>query len=157
MAQYYFAYGADMDLDDLGLRCDLRRRQRIQFAKWFPAVLPGYELYCNIPSSYRSGGIFNVIPNPKAQVHGVVYELHAGDTISTMMVKEGQSKSYLLHILEVKTVKGKLHPALVLQGTPTSRKLKPSPAYVDVVIDAARKHRLPAEWIAHLQTFAPEL
>ncbi len=154
MAQYYFAYGADLDPEDLGLRCELKRRQRIRFAKSFPAVLKGFRLVCNIPSRYRRGGIFNVVPDPGAEVHGAIYELHPGDTISTALMKEGESTNYLLTINSVETSKGKIVPALVLHAEAANKHLTPTDSYLDVVIRAARRHGLPAKWITTLQGMA---
>ncbi|OGR88894.1 MAG: hypothetical protein A2992_09485 [Elusimicrobia bacterium RIFCSPLOWO2_01_FULL_59_12] len=154
MAQYYFAYGADLDSEDLGLRCEIRRRQRVRFAKSSPAVLKGFRLVCNIPSHYRQGGIFNILPDPADAVHGVVYELHPGDAISAAMVKEGESSNYLLGINTVLTAKGKTLQALVLRAEAKSKSLTPSPAYLEVVIRAARRHGLPPEWITRLRDMA---
>jgi hypothetical protein len=154
MAQYYFAYGADLDPEDLGLRCEYRRRQRIRFAKSTPAVLKGFRLVCNIQSQYRRGGIFNILPDPSSEVHGVIYELLPGDAISAMMIKEGESSNYLLAVNTVRTSKGEEIQALVLRADAKSKSLTPSPAYLNVVIQAARHHHLPPEWIAKLSAMA---
>ena len=151
MAQYYFAFGADMDPEDLGLRCEVRRRQRIRFAKSTPAVLKGYRLLCNIPSLYRRGGIFNIVADAKSSVHGVVYELHPGDCISTAMIKEGEGKEYLLAVVTVQTSQGENIPALALRANSESKALQPAPAYLKIVVQAAQRHRLPPEWISRLQ------
>jgi len=151
MAQYYFAYGADLDPEDLGLRCEYRRRQRVRFAKSSPAVLKGFRLICNIPSHYRLGGIFNIVPDPAGVVHGVVYELHPGDAISAAMIKEGESTNYLLAVNSVQTARGKTLQALVLRAEAKSKSLIPSPAYLEVVVRAARRHGLPPEWISRLR------
>jgi hypothetical protein len=151
MAQYYFAYGADLDPEDLGLRCEVRRRHRVHFAKSTPAILKGFRLVCNIPSNYRRGGIFNIVPDPAGKVHGVAYELHPGDAISTSVMKEGESTNYLLAILTVEIAGAKEIPALVIRAEAKSKLLSPSPEYLQVVIKAARRHKLPVEWITHLQ------
>ncbi len=152
MATYYFAYGADLDPEDLGLRCSMRRRQHVRFAKSTPAYLKGYKLTANIPSHYRQGGIFNITPDPEGTVHGAVYELHAGDTISAAMMKEGEGASYLLAVETVHAAKGKTFQALVLRADAAGKTLMPSQSYLDVVLKAAKKHKLPAEWIATLQS-----
>ncbi len=154
MAQYYFAYGADLDPEDLGLRCEVRRRQRVRFAKSTPAVLKGFRLVCNIPSHYRRGGIFNIVPDLAGVVHGVVYELHAGDTMSAAIIKEGEGVNYLLAVNKVHTTKGEDVPALVLRAEAKSKALAPSPTYLDVVVRAARRHGLPPEWITSLKEMA---
>jgi hypothetical protein len=154
MPQYYFAYGADLDPEDLGIRCEVRRRQRIRFAKSTPATLKGFRLICNIPSHYRRGGIFNIIPDPAGVVHGAVYELHPGDAISTSVLKEGEGVNYLLAVNTVRTSKGKDLPAMIMRAEATSKALTPSPSYLQVVIRAAKKHGLPAAWIASLQSMS---
>jgi hypothetical protein len=151
VAQYYFAYGADMDIDDLGLRCELRRRGRMRFARSTAGFIKGFSLVCNITSRHRQGGIFNIVPDPAGAVHGVLYELHPGDLISTTLIREGESKSYYLAACEVTTRSGKVHPAVVLCGDAKSKALKPTPSYVDVVSKAAQNHGLPREWIETLR------
>jgi|GEM_PF-3056040 hypothetical protein len=153
MKQYYFAYGADMDPEDLELRCDMRRRQRVRFARSYKAVLEGFRLVCNLHSTYRRGGIFNLAVDPKGIVHGVAYELHPGDTISSMMIKEGESKNFLLSVMSVRVGRSVI-PALVLRAEPTGKMLRPDPTYLKIVIEAARRHRLPQEWISSLKAMS---
>src|SRR5207237_4375719 len=69
MATYYFAYGADIDSEQLDLQQDRRRRRRMNFARSAPAVLEGYRLVCDIASKSWRGTIFNVLPDPTAAVH----------------------------------------------------------------------------------------
>ena len=152
MATYYFAYGADMDAEELDLQHDRRRQPRLRFAKSTPAVLKGYRLICDIASKSRRGGIFNVIPDPLSVVHGMIYELHPGDTISITAMKEGDVAEYALSLLPVKTRKGEDIPALVLHAKEDKKQLKPSNTYLDIVIRAARQHGLPSEWVQHLET-----
>jgi len=152
MATYYFAYGADMDSVELDLQHDRRRRPRIRFVSSEPATLQGYRLVSDITSRVRRGGIFNVIPDPTASVSGAVYELRAGDTISVAVMKEGEIAKYELSLLPVKTHKGKVISALVLHAQPEKKQLKPTPDYLEIVIRAARKHKLPLEWIKYLQS-----
>src|SRR5437763_341259 len=95
-----------MDTDDLNLHHDRHRRPRIRFSKSTPAVLKGYRLRCDIASKYRHAGIFNVIPDPMSAVHGVIYELQPGDTISITAMKEGEVADYSLSVLSVKTREG---------------------------------------------------
>jgi len=151
MASYYFAYGADLDPEDLALRCEIRRRHRVRFAKSKPAVLKGFRLTCNIPSHYRQGGIFNIVPDPNDAVHGVVYELHAGDSLSTGIMKEGESTNYALAVHRVRTARGKNLQALVLRAEATNKQLAPSPEYLQIVLRAAQRHRLPSRWIQTLK------
>lgn len=153
MATYYFAYGADMDANDLDLHHDRRRRPRLRFAKSTPAVLSGYRLACDIASKYRRAGIFNIRKDPVGMVHGVVYELHPGDTVSIASLKEGEKAQYALSLLPVKTTQGEDIPALVLHAKEGVKELKPSHSYLDIVIGAARHHKLPSEWIQFLGTF----
>src|SRR5205814_7775295 len=100
------------------------------------------------------GGIFNILRDRAGVVHGVVYELHPGDAISAAMIKEGESASYLLAVDSVQTVKGKTLQALILRADAKGKPLIPSPTYLEVVIRAARRHHLPPEWIAQLQSMS---
>ena len=151
MAQYYFAYGADMDPKDLGLRCEMRRKIRVEFAEASPAVLKGYRLLCNIPSQYRNGGIFNIVPDPRGSVHGVAYTLHAGDELARKQVQEGESRQYAMPELAVRTSRGKTLTAKVLRAQSNRKELRPAADYLTVVIGAAKRHRLPRLWISRLE------
>jgi cation transport regulator ChaC len=127
----------------------------VHFAQSVPAVLKGYRLICNIPSRYRAGGIFNLQPDPGGVVHGVAYELHPGDSLSAAMIKEGESTHYVLALNTIQTAKGKNIQAFVLLAETKSKTLAPSSSYLDVVIRAARQHRLPTRWISRLQAMGP--
>jgi hypothetical protein len=150
---YYFAYGADMDMEELNFQQDRRRRLRMRFAKSVPAFLKGYRLVCDIESKHWLGGIFNVVPDPASRVYGVRYELHPGDTISIGAIKEGHAAEYGLSLLPVQTLSGEESPALFLHAKPAKKPLPPSAAYHHVVLKAAKAHRLPAEWIETLGGF----
>jgi hypothetical protein len=155
MATYYFAYGADMDIDEINLHHDRHRRPRISFTKSTPAVLKGYRLVCDIASKYRQAGIFNVVEDPDGTVHGVIYELRPGDSVSIAAMKEGEDADYSLSVLPVKTRKGEDIPAIVLHAKGNPKELAPSQDYLTIVIRAAKRHGIPAEWIKHLDAQRP--
>jgi hypothetical protein len=154
MKTYFFAFGADMDMAELDLQQDRRRRPRLRFAKNTPAVLKGFKLICDIESKKWRGGIFNVVPDPAGKVYGVRYELHPGDTITVASLKEGHAAKYGLSLFPLETMSGERTPALLLHAVPEKKLLQASPAYLEVVVKAAKAHKLPAEWIAYLSTFA---
>ena|SRR5258706_3614017 len=151
MATYYFAYGADMDSEELNLQHDRHRRPRTSFAKSTPAILKGYRLICDITSKYRHSGIFNVVQDSRSTVHGVIYELHPGDSVSMAAMKEGEDADYALSVLPVKTRTGEDIPAVVLHAKQAPQELKPSTAYLDIVIGAAKRHGLSTDWIQQLE------
>ncbi len=153
MKVYYFAYGVDMDLNELNLQQDRRRRQRMRFAKSQPAVLKGYRLVCDIDSKNWRGGIFNVVPDVGSSVYGVRYELHPGDTISVGALKEGHAAQYSLSLAPVQTLQGEETPALLLYAKADLKTLQLSSSYLQAVMNAAKAHRLPAKWIQHLGSF----
>ncbi len=153
MKAYYFAYGSDMDMAQLDLQQDRRRRPRLRFAKSVPAVLKGYRLICDIESKNWRGGIFNVVPDPEGTVHGVRYELHPGDTITVQSLKEGHVAQYSLSLMPITSAKGEKTSALLLRAEAAKKTLHPSPSYHDVVLRAAKAHKLPMEWILHLASF----
>src|SRR4051812_13665090 len=97
-----------MDTDELDLQLDRRRRPRLRFARTTRASLPGYRLICDIASRNHHGGVFNIVPDPASTVHGVVYELHPGDTITIGAIKLGETARYVLSLLPVTTSKGQI-------------------------------------------------
>jgi cation transport regulator ChaC len=149
---YYFAYGVDMDTDELDLQLDRRRRPRLRFARTTRASLAGYRLICDIASRTHHGGVFNIVPDPTSTVHGVVYELHPGDTITVGAIKLGETAHYVLSLLPVTMRTGDVVTALVLHANPEKKQLAASQTYLDIVLRAARAHGLPASWLQHLKS-----
>ncbi len=152
MALYYFAYEANMDAADLQHRCVVRRRSQVRFVSSKPAVLKGYRLVLNVFCHRREGGILNILPDPKGTVHGVVYELPAGDVIMARDLAEGDPNAYRIHTVIVKTAAGKEVSAAVLIAKIKKRTLcRPTEEYVKLVASAARRHRLPSTWVNRLK------
>jgi len=69
---YYFAYGSNMDTDQLETR--FKELKNKKFCIVGVAVLPNYELKFNKKSTDGSGKA-NIIPDEKSEVEGVVFEL----------------------------------------------------------------------------------
>jgi len=58
----YFAYGSNMNLDQMRYRCP-------DAEPLMPVVLRNYEL------SFRGGGVATILPKPGATVHGLLWDL----------------------------------------------------------------------------------
>jgi hypothetical protein len=143
-----------MDMNDLAHRCDTRRRSRAQFISLTAAVLKGYRLTTNVFCPHRESGIFNLSPDPKESVEGVLYELHAGDVVSMKDLAEGAPNTFRIHTVAVRTRKGKDVPATVLMASVRGKTIyRPCDSYLSIVVNAAKRHKLSPAWVETLKSF----
>jgi len=154
MALYHFSYGANMDVNDLNHRGDRHRRSHVRFLAPTPATLKGFELVNNVYCPYRESGIFNIIPNPKGVVHGVLHKVPAGDILSARDLAEGKPNTFKLTTMMVTSGRGKDVEAGVLLAEIRGKSIfRLSESYFQLIIKAAERHKLPSAWIEHLKTF----
>jgi hypothetical protein len=151
MSLFYFSYAANMDMEDLTHRCDMRRRNRAQFISTTSATLAGYRLVTNVFCPHRESGILNLAPDSRGIVEGVLYELPAGDVVSTKDLAEGEPNTFRIHTVTVRTRRGKDVPANVLIAAVRGQSMYGlCDSYKTVVVNAARRHKLSASWIERL-------
>lgn len=150
---FYFAYGANMNLRDLSLRCDRKRKLRPRFKKATPATLPGYRLVFNVNSPLRKGGIANIVPEAQSTVEGVLYELFPGDTLSTFEFGEAEPHVYRKQCVTVDLPNGKQVAQVItlLADKKSMRSLKLSYLYKKTLLQGAKESKLSEATLKRLE------
>ncbi len=85
---YYFAYGSNMDKEDLDKWCENRGLPKVKFLNISPAKLNGYKLSFNYFSTTRNGGAANLMGSKNDCVYGLLVEIGEGN-LETIRAKEG--------------------------------------------------------------------
>jgi gamma-glutamylcyclotransferase (GGCT)/AIG2-like uncharacterized protein YtfP len=143
MSHIVFAYGSNM--------CSGRFRDYRMHPQGagHAALLAGYRLVFNKPSNDGSGKA-NVDPQEGSQVWGVLYSIPDEDL---PMLDEGEV-SYRRIQLPVTTTDGAQHEAWVyLASQPKDdAQLRPYTWYKRFLVEGAREHALPADYITELES-----
>jgi cation transport regulator ChaC len=148
----YFAYGSNMDEQDLRAWCLSRGCKIPEMILIGKAFLKDYELTFNCYSRIRKGGVANIMPKSSVCTHGLLFNI-SNDDIEILRKKEGYPKCYEeipvsvnfsgQFIKDVTTYK-------VLKSKEISSHQKPTDAYMNLIISNARKFNLPNNYISFL-------
>jgi gamma-glutamylcyclotransferase (GGCT)/AIG2-like uncharacterized protein YtfP len=143
----YFAYGSNMDIDQLKDRCP----SATYISR---AVLPDYSLCFPRYSKKRKCGVASVMAKKGQSVWGVVYRITSGDLVELDLAEGVASDAYTK--TEV-TVHANGDSALRLRvltylGTPQAGIFRPSPSYIGQFIKGARYWKLPEAYVHELET-----
>lgn len=140
-----FAYGANMNVSAMALRCPRSRflgRARLARHRFF----------------LTTAGYASVRPDPRASVHGVLWDLAFGDVRNLDRFEETSRGLYEKKRLPIlRETRCAVH-ALVYIGHST-RPGRPARDYLADIVTAARDLGLPVAYIAHLENLghaAPE-
>ena len=144
---WYFAYGSNMQVATFEGRRGMRPLRR----SW--GTLKGYRLCFDLPVGPGERGVANVIADDCDYVCGVLYLLTLVD-MDRLDLTEGVPNGYYGRI-EVEVVESSGSPVRVCtyassSGSPGRR---PSPRYIGLLLEGAREHGLPADYLARLQAF----
>jgi gamma-glutamylcyclotransferase len=147
---WYFAYGSNMQ------SATLRGRRGIEYRRALPARLDGWRLVLDKPPLIPMGGSFaNVIPDPTAAVHGVLFEI-TEDDLAHLDLTEGV---FIGNYERVPVTVWPLSPTgaeAVVAYTLTSERRDPhrlpTQRYMRLLIEGAEEHGLPADYVALLRS-----
>jgi len=151
---WYFAYGSNMQT------ATLRGRRGVAFRAARPARVPGWRLVLDKPPLISLAHAFaNIVPDPAAEVLGVLYELSAADLDHVELTEGVRIGNYAA--VEVLTwpldaADGEPTLARSLSSTRRDASLRPSTRYMQLLIEGAREHGLPAAWLERLQAIPAE-
>jgi len=136
----HFAYGSNMSRAQMGARCPGARALGT-------ATLPHWRFLIG-PAGHGS-----IAPRPGALVHGVLWRLGAREIAAINAYENLDCGLYLRRIVAVRRG-ASLFPALayVLRRPGEGR---PRPAYIHLIVEAARDWALPADYIEALQRWSP--
>lgn len=142
---WYFAYGSNMCR---AIFLD-RRQMRPLHTRW--GWLPDYEMCFNIPVGPGERGVANVEPRSGMRTCGVLYGLTPAD-FDRLDRTEGLHVG-LYRRIPVEVVAGEeCVAAFTYHSSLTQAGRKPSPRYMGLLLDGARQHALPLEYIRYLQS-----
>ncbi len=147
---WYFAYGSNMQ------SATLRGRRGIEYHRALPARLDGWRLVLDKPPLIPIGGSFaNVVPDPSAAVHGVLFEM-TEDDLAHLDFTEGVLVGNYERVPVTVRPLAPPDADVVVAYTLTSERRDPSRLptrrYMRLLIDGAEEHGLPTDYIAGLRS-----
>lgn len=161
---YYFAYGTNVNLKDMGTWCELRKIRHIRIISKQPAILKDFQLVFDHYSAEYNGSIANVHPHPGEQVHGVLYNLLDEDfwIIKKKNGVPGICAEYVDPITVYLYDRSPVHRVklFVVPDERCQPDLKPSEEYLRIIIEGARTENLSPAYISKLEsipTLVPSL
>lgn len=144
-ALWYFAYGSNMTWATF---CDRRGMRPLAVRCGY---LEGYRLVFNIPIGFGERGVANVEAEPAARTWGVLYLLPAAECDRLDRTEGVHVGIYQRLPVEVLVEGDGLVPAFTYQSSMTTEGRKPSLRYLTLLLDGAREHGLPVEYVGVLE------
>lgn len=151
---WYFAYGSNLNQEDLDKWCDAKHVPRLNLRekKWARATLHHFILVFDCFSTRRNCVAANILPASGHRVRGVAFELDE-EEFRIIARKEGARQTYLekdaeLALQDGSTVRAKTF--CCRPGTEQSNQ-KPSREYLDLIIEGATNYGLDPAWIEQLR------
>lgn len=152
---YYFAYGSNMDKDDLDAWCIKRGYPSINFFSLSPSKLKNFKLVFNYYSPSRGSGAANIMESQTDCVYGLLLEIddHALKIIRT---KEGYPNYYKEISVEVEKFNGEVIQNVKTYKVVSNKEKKthqpPSKSYLNLIIKNARKYDFPLFYVKRLES-----
>lgn len=147
---WYFAYGSNMQ------SATLRGRRGIAYRQALPGRLDGWRLVLDKPGLIPAGASFaNVIPDPGASVHGVLFEMCEDDLAHLDLTEGVLIGNYERVPVTVWPLGAGDAEAIVAYTLTSSRRdpqRLPTRRYMALLIEGAEEHGLPAEYVAYLRS-----
>ncbi|MEM3399905.1 MAG: gamma-glutamylcyclotransferase family protein [Candidatus Micrarchaeia archaeon] len=145
MSILYFAYGSNMDRDRM-----LKRGVKI-FSESI-GYIKMWKLVFNKKAPNKGEGYANIVPNKNSKVYGVIYEIEETDILK-LDEYEGYPTHYDRQAITVIRSDGTEIKAQVYiaKNDMTDTNLKPSKSYMQYILNGARQHNLPEEYIDFLE------
>lgn len=137
----YFAYGANMDADELTRRVGPVEKVGI-------GHLEDHRLVFDRHGRLWQGGVSSVVESPGERVHGVVWRL-TGPALKALDAIEGPT-AYARLTKVVVSQTGERILCQVYVSFPQGER-PPAPDYIALLVSAAEKAELPADYIAILR------
>jgi len=146
---WYFAYGSNMSARQMATRCP-------GATAYGPARLEGYRLAFDLPSRHWGGWVADVLPEPGSTVWGVLWRLHPEHWAILDDYEDVDEQRYRRLTLEVVSADGWPVRAQLYRVVTPRGEGRPSARYLATLLEGAREHGLPAEYVAWLQSLASE-
>jgi len=144
---WYFAYGSNMSP---GTFLDRRKMQPVAVR---PGYVDGYRLYFDIPVGPGERGVANLMLDPTARTHGVTYSLTPDDAERLDRTEGVPAGVYYREAVSTTLADGASVSAFTYRSTRTSAGRKPSARYIGILLDGARTHGLPDDYVRWLEAW----
>ena len=145
---WYFAYGSNMQA------ATLRGRRGITWSRAIPARLVGWRFVCDKPPLFPGmrESYANLVPEEGAETYGVLFELQADDLAHVELTEGVLIGNYRrVDVLAEPLGRGASVAAATLVTDARDAALAPSERYRALLVEGAREHGLPADWITFLE------
>lgn len=145
---WYFAYGSNMN------ELLFRERRHMTPIETRVGRLGGHRLVFTVAGGMRPGvsAPANIVEAPSETVHGVLYLLPLRK-FTRLDNSEGRQYAYLW--TEVEDAAGNRLPVVTFRVPDAAAEGRPGRRYLDLIREAARKHGLPAGYVAMLDRVEP--
>jgi len=145
-AVWYFGYGSNMSR---AIFCE-RRGMRPLATRW--GWLEGYRLAFDLPIGPGERAVANIQPQAGERTYGVLYLLVA-EELDRLDRSEGVDRGFYRRIPVEVVVGGEERvAAFTYQSSWTVAGRKPSARYLRLLVEGAREHGLPGEYVRFLES-----
>ena len=131
-ALYYFAFGSNMDPQQMTARCP-------GSLSLGPAYLDDHTLIFRGPSQKRGGGVLSVDPEPGSTVSGVLYHVEVRH-LEALDRFEGAPQWYVRAQVTIRDPQSQRITATVYRLPVEVIAMAPTAAYLEQVLNACRAH-----------------
>ena len=143
---WYFGYGSNMNR---AIFCE-RRRMSPRAVRW--GWLEDHRLSFDLPVGPGERAVANVRPEAGARTCGVLWLLDEGE-LARLDLTEGVHRGYYLRVpVKVVVDDGERLPAFTYQSLRGVSGRKPSARYLGLLVEGARQHGLPVEYVTFLES-----
>jgi 2-hydroxychromene-2-carboxylate isomerase/cation transport regulator ChaC len=145
--RWYFAYGSNMS------PAIFTQRRGLRPLAARTGCLDGYRLCFDIPIGPGERGVANLCPAPGARTWGVLYLLTPEDA-DRLDGTEGVDRGVYRRLsVTISVDGGESVPAFAYESASGRPGRKPSARYLGLLLDGARAHGLPRDYIRYLESF----
>ncbi|HZQ75078.1 MAG TPA: gamma-glutamylcyclotransferase family protein [Burkholderiales bacterium] len=146
---FYFAYGSNMDLNQLTERCPSAKFRHI-------AVVRGYQLSFTRFSQKRQCGVADLVPDRGGEVWGAVFEMSEADVVHLDRKEGVHLKPPAYQRITVKTLCPSSNEWLDAFTYEVVAKaadhVRPNASYMSLIVAGALRWNLPQQYIDKLKS-----
>ena len=145
----YFAYGSNLDQEDLKKWCKMKKLNTLKLKNPQCHCLKDYKLGFTRCSESRKCGVADIINSPGDFCWGVIFDI-SDDDWKVLNKKEGckldqKNSAYKrCHLFD---------DVYTYEVVKKKKFVRPSTDYVDLIINGAKHYGLPESWINKLESF----
>lgn len=147
---WYFAYGSNMNKDDLDKWCKKKGYPQITLTSPARATLLNHKLSFTHCSRCRKGGVADIVFCEGNAVEGILCRITESD-LKRIDKKEGAPNVYRRKNVSVALENGTTKHAITYEACQKEGPFLPSREYMSIIIEGAKAHRLSKNYISKLE------